>query len=419
MDSPTGTKNTTETVLTASPKKQAGAISRVNQIAREILAIVFWLYALMKVFVFDIDLFVFDKVLPEYAAFLKFKFLILIGVVAVAWLITKNKDLLIWFFYITFYPLILLFWKIPRAIFRQRSWSFAFAVTNAVISFFKSIKYNFIAGTSFLIAATIIIATSNANVLWASIAVIFVIVAMTYVNRFRAVFKPSSVFGLYRKFFSGMRKVGKQQFSLDDDMRVLSKEQFSEKQLEKYATNLQTSVLFNRFCLFTARKLQDYQKSRLNIVSDIILLLILFVFTVISFALMNYGIHKIDAATFNTLMKPDFFSFLYYSFYHLSFSSIPQIVPATSISQGLSMVESLFSLLLVSILGSLFLSVKNQKYIDELSVAIGDIEAEGESMETFIKHEYKMNSVEDALTELEKLKSGMLKLIYFLSQKME
>jgi hypothetical protein len=52
-------------------------------------------------------------------------------------------------------------------------------------------------------------------------------------------------------------------------------------------------------------------------------------------------------------------------------------------------------------------------------VAIGDIEAEGESMETFIKHEYKMNSVEDALTELEKLKSGMLKLIYFLSQKME
>jgi hypothetical protein len=83
------------------------------------------------------------------------------------------------------------------------------------------------------------------------------------------------------------------------------------------------------------------------------------------------------------------------------------------------MVESLFSLLLVSILGSLFLSVKNQKYIDELSVAIGDIEAEGESMETFIKHEYKMNSVEDALTELEKLKSGMLKLIYFLSQKME
>ena len=76
------------------------------------------------------------------------------------------------------------------------------------------------------------------------------------------------------------------------------------------------------------------------------------------------------------------------------------------------MIESFFALFLIVIFIALLISVKSQKYSEELNTAIKGIKAQGKEIENFIRDEYKINSIEDAMIELEKLKAGLTKFLY-------
>ena len=186
--------------------------------------------------------------------------------------------------------------------------------------------------------------------------------------------------------------------------------------MDKWTTSLQMSVLFNRICLFAAKKLRDYQSSGLNVVSYVLTILMLIVLTIFSFAVINYGLFKIDANLFGYSTTLNFFTFFYYSFNNLLFNSIIEISPNMPVSQTVSMIESFFALFLVVIFISLLFSIRSQRHTEELNDVIEVIKDQGKDMEGFIKDEYKINSIDDAIAELEKLKAGMTKFIYKITE---
>jgi hypothetical protein len=199
---------TKKEIVSQQPKKERGTVSKFFSLLREVIAASFWIYVLLKLFIFDIDVYLVNKYLPDYAWLLNFKFFILIGTIAIIWLVTKNKHILSWSLYILFYPVILLLWKIPFFVFKQKSWIFAFALINAVISFFKSIKYNFIVFALFLASFAVVFGFSNEKLLWPAILVLFIILSLIYIHRFILVFKPSSVFQIHMKIFSATKNYG-------------------------------------------------------------------------------------------------------------------------------------------------------------------------------------------------------------------
>lgn len=402
--------------IAARIKKEKTVVDHALTTAREVVAILFWFYVFLKLFVFDIDIFLVQEFAPNYAWLLDFKFFIFVGAIATIWLVTKSRHIILWTLYIFFYPAIVILWKFPYFVFRQKSWIFAFAVINAVISFFKSLKYNFITVAFFLVALSIIFGFSSPKLLWPSITVLIIILSMIYVHRFFLVFKPSSIFQVHIKIFSGIRKNATSSFVLEEEIKNLPVADLSEKQLEKWTTNLQTSVLFNRVCLFAAKKLRDYQNSGLNIVSYVLTILLLVVLTIFSFAAVNFGLYKINSNMFDVAGVPNFFTFFYYSFNNLLFNSIQEITPITAISQSASMLESFFALFLVAIFISLLISVRSQRHSEELNEVIAGIEEQGADMEGFIRDEYRINSIEDAMAELDKLKAGMAKFLYKITE---
>lgn len=405
--------------LHEQPKQEKWPFSYFINAIRETLAILFWTYILIKLFAFDIDVFLMSKFLPEYVWLLNLKFFILIGGIALIWLVTKNKYILSWSLYVFFYPAITFLWKIPFFIFKQRSWILAFAFINSIISFFKSIKYNFITFALFLVSLSIIFSFSNEKLLWPASAIILVFLLITYIYRFVLVFKPSSIFQVYIKIFSGIRKRGVSVFALDESIKNLPVESLDQKQMETWTANLQMSVLFNRVCLFAAKKLRDYQNSGLNVISYVLTILVLIVLTVFSFAAINYGLFKIDSGLFSYSATPNFFTFFYYSFNNLLFNSIREITPILPISQTVSMIEYFLALFLVVIFVSLVFSVRSQRHTEELNELIKEIAGQGKDMEGFIKDEYKINSIDDAMVELEKLKAGMIKFIYKITESIQ
>ena len=397
-----------KTTVSKKPDKKKTPVGYLFSGVREVIAVLFWVYVLTKLFLFDIDVVLVNKLAPEYAWLLYFKFFILIAVLAIIWLVTKNKHILSWSLFICFYPAITLFWRIPAFIFKQRSWVFAFACINVVISFFKSIKYNFVTAALFLVSLAIIFGFSNKKLLWPATVGLLIILTIIYIHRFILVFKPSSVFQMHIKIFAAMRKHGVSYLAPDQSTKNVPVANLDQKQLEKWTTNLQTSVLFNRICLFAARKLRDNQSSGLNVLSSVLTILVVIMLTVLSFAAINYGLYKIDARVFSCPSMPTVFVFFYYSFNNLVFNSIREIVPIATVTQLGSMIESFFALFLVGIFVSLLFSVRSQKYAEELNEAIEGIEKEGLAMEEFIRDEYKINSIKDAMAELEKLKAGLV-----------
>lgn len=368
--------------------------------------------------VFDFDVFLLEKFSPDYAWLLKYKFFILIGAVASIWLVTKNRHVLLWTAYIFFYPAIVLFWKIPFFVFKQKSWILAVALSDAVISFFKSIKFSFITASFFLVSLAIIFGSSNEVLLWLSITVLVVILSAVYLHRFVLLFKPSGVYQVYSKIFSWLGKVlsSSPAYELDETMTSLPVESLDEKQLEKWVTGVQTFVLFNRTCLFVARKLKAYQGSGLNVVSSVLIILVLIGLTIFSFAAVNFGLYKIDQHFFAFSAVPTFFTFFYYSFNNLLFNPIQDIVAVTPISQIGSMTEFSFALFLIAIFVSLVLSVRSQRQIDELNEVIKSLEEQGTEMEGHIRDRYKLNNIEEAMTALQKLNSIFTDLLYKITE---
>jgi hypothetical protein len=260
-----------------------------------------------------------------------------------------------------------------------------------------------------------VIFVSDQNWLSLSVLILLILSFYTYANRFIGIFKPSYIIQAYKQIFTGARKHGANLFSIDENMRELPIEKLGEKQREKWFNNLQNSLLFNLLCLFVSKKLRDYQRSGYNIVLYVFTVIILAIYTIISFAGINYGIYKISILQFQYLQTPDFFLFIYYSFNHFIFGTIQQIIPVSIVSQLVSMIEALFSILLITIFVSLFFSYKNQKYVNDLDIAIKDIEKEAESMESFIMVEYKAN-INEALAQMEKMKMNYTKFLLWLSE---
>ena len=59
------------------------SLSLPGKVLREILAVSFWFYVFVKLFIFDFDVYLATTFLPEYAWLLDLKFFILIGLIAI------------------------------------------------------------------------------------------------------------------------------------------------------------------------------------------------------------------------------------------------------------------------------------------------------------------------------------------------
>jgi hypothetical protein len=397
----------------AEAKTKVGKRTGIFWVALDLVAILFWLYAIVKVFVFDVDVHLVSLVGSQFVWLLNYKLLIILGVILVAMLVTRSFVVGFAVVYIALYPFVILFWKFPRFVWKQQSWLFAFAILNAVIGFIHSFKRDFVSGTLFLISAALILSSGNRYVLYGSSLVVFALVVFAYALVFVGAFRPSAVFQTYTKVFPIIKKGDF--LKADESVRNLPVEVMTAKELELRTNGLQNVVLYNRACLLISKKLRDYQRSGANVASYILSLVILLLFAVISFALINYALYKIDPALYHfTYSKEAFFAFVYYSSGSM-FYSANGLVPVEPLSQFVQLIQFLCALLLVVILVTVIFSLRNERYSTQLEEVIVSMEAEGRAAEARLLSEFNLDSIDSAIDALQKAKSGMIGFIIYLT----
>jgi hypothetical protein len=414
-------------IAPTEPDNQLQVVKAINSAAptqsakvlRESVAILFWLYVILKLFVFDVDVYVAQMLFPTEAWLLDFKFIILVCFAAGAVLTFRSFSIVVWIAYVGFYPLVVLFWKIPRWLYKTRSWVIAFAALNATVSFFRSIKYNLIVSALALTAVAVAFEATNVSLLWSAAVLLLLILLVTYFRRFILVFRPNLLFQIYTTAGARNRESQLTSAKLAENLKNLPVESLDDTQLKAWAASLEKPVLYNRLCLFLAKTLRTYQQSGMSFIFGVATVLTLVVGTSFVFAVINFVLFKIDPSNFDTAGTPSFFKFVYYSFNTLVFSGIKELDPATVIAQALSMTEKFLALFLIGIFAASMISVRSQRYSDQLNAVIAGLEEDGRIMESFIRDEYRMASIEEALMELEKLKASMGFILGYLTRNLE
>jgi hypothetical protein len=95
---------------------------------------------------------------------------------------------------------------------------------------------------------------------------------------------------------------------------------------------------------------------------------------------------------------------------------VKEVAPQNSISQSLWMLEAFLALFLIAILIGLLFSIKSQRNASELEELVEGLEREGREIELFIQAEYQIASIDDALAEVERLKTGLFQVLLWLTK---
>ncbi len=407
-------------------------------VVRECLAVLMWTYGIVKLFVFDIDIFFFQKFFPGYEWLVNYRLVVLLAVFSIIWLFAGNKEVIGWLLYIACYPLIIILWKIPFFVFKKGSWILAIATVDVFVSFFKSFKHSFITSSFLIVSVVLILNFSNEWLIWASVLILLFLICVIYVYRLILAFEPSSLYKAYNSFFSVARKAqaslqetfAKVQASqpqqpsaqsqpvvFDESMKDMPIESLEKTLRDQRISALQLNVFLNRICLYGARKLDDYQKSSMSIVFSSLTIIFLVILTTFIFAVVNFGLYKINKDFFVVSAAPSFFTFLYYSFNNVINNASSEISASTALSQVVRMLQGLFSLFLLVITVSLLIPATTQKHAKEIEQVIDDLEIRGESIESYIKGEFRVNNIEDAMVLLVKLEAGLADFLYKMSER--
>lgn len=274
-------------------------------------AIIFWIYVVIKLFVFDIDVFVIGIIANNLLWILDYKIFSIIFAVAFSMLIFSRWQIVKFFMFILFYPAISIIYLPLYMIWKTKSWMLLVAVVNGLAVFVNSFRLKFLMFSVFLASILVILVSLDQMLLWVAGFALVGLNCIEYISSIVSAFKMSKVIGIYKKIPDiGKKFVESKPFSekIKDLPPVC---EMNPSQLAAYRGNLQISLIVSRACLFSATILRDYKRSGFPAISGAVATLFLFIYTVVVFFAVNLAICKIDIDSFkyDEIGFPSMFTF--------------------------------------------------------------------------------------------------------------
>jgi hypothetical protein len=264
----------------------------------DVIGALVWLYVFLKLFVFDVDRAIIEQIAPNALEVLNYRFFFLLAVVALVVLIARRYW--VGLLYIVFFPFIVLFWKIPRLIYRTKSWLALLAVINVIASFVKDFKFNFVTKSLAVFCILGVLTSDRVIVLVPASVTLFALLLIAFYRNIRASFSPSQFIDLQVTFLEKVSEADGFANLVDvaQDLKQPSIKKFDEAQLRRFAGNLQNGMLAVRGVYFWAYQLERYRQSPAVSFFSFGTYAWLFVITVVTVWMFNLSMLELDPALF-------------------------------------------------------------------------------------------------------------------------
>lgn len=373
-----------------SAKKPKSRAQKIWHAIRELFAAAVWLFAFTKLFIYDADV-LFVRWIPWLRYIFQFRFFVILGALAVLWLVLGGRIYRRLIAYVVFYPLTIL-WRIVKLI--AKNWATVIVFLPAIQSFVVTFKWRFILGTLAILAALAVMIVSQRHILMFAMFVLFSYLALHYIMRVRTAFQPNSVFGnigvlvgvMWEQTLTNFRNKELRDEALIDT----NSPEFRKKHVE----NLKTLYIHNLTWSFFARKLDEVFSNRRTDLYFLWALIQTFILTVVVFAFEYFGLYKIQPTAFLSSGSTSFWSFLLFSFNAIIHAGFASLTPNSSWALLFANLETLASLLIGVIFFFVLLTSNRERYRQEIKTVIDNLSEGADQTAGFIQKEFKITMIE-------------------------
>lgn len=386
----------------------------------DLIATLFWTYVILKVFFLDVDREIVDGLFPGHDWIIDLRFLAFLGIAALSVLMVGPRKTLLGGSYVLLFPFIVVCWKLPKLLYKSKSWVSLFAVIHIVASILANVRYVVLATAAGAFAGVIVLLADNPYLLGLAMILITAMLLLALIRTLRFSAQPASFIGIQEKALSRVRKSSNlpQIAAVADELRDSQVERFNAQQQMQFLGNLQTAVLIQRLPLFWAYQLDQYRRSPVPVLFTGLAYAWLVLQAIVGLAFLNYALYKIDPNAFQYVDPPGLIVFARYAVSSLSGSEIGAIQPESGIANLLFLgATALGVIFLIGFVIGLFLSFRQKSQDAALRETIRGFKEQSRELDRQLSREYEVVSVEEALERLEELRAGLLGIITFFSSR--
>ncbi|MBU0651158.1 hypothetical protein KKC59_04530, partial [bacterium] len=162
-----------------------------KKILGEVLAPVIWIYVVAKIII-DFDAYLLYEHFPSFSWVVYCKPLFLLGIVAILYLKLGKSEFWKLVGFSMAYPFILILWRIPKALLKDKSWIGIFACLDVLAGFCKNFKWNLIMLAVVAPSFILVFSTNSKASLSIAIFVLFVFLCTHFFRIFKFSLQPTS-----------------------------------------------------------------------------------------------------------------------------------------------------------------------------------------------------------------------------------
>jgi hypothetical protein len=377
----------------------------------------FWLYAVLKIFVIDVDAKVVNAINPDAARILDYRIFFWIALLILG-VILLGKWLFVAVPYILFFPIVVLVWKIPGFFVKRRSFPLVMAAVQTGVSLFGSFRYNVVSKGIATFAVLFILVTSTRLLIIPSALYLLALLLWSYVRLFRKTFSLSTFVDAQQRAIGRVVKSGwlVTASELDEQQREASLQEFDYNTANQVAIKITTGIVINRTLYAWAYQLDRYRRQvSPALMFNGLAFFWLFLGTIFSLTLVNYGLGNIEPGQFSAEDGASLLSFTLYSFATLLLQEAGGIHAVGDVAKAVQLGAALLGLVVATgFLLNIVTTARRERDEGDLQALVATLKRRARDQEERFRAEYSV-SVEEAYQRLADLQSGLVFLLRFLT----
>lgn len=388
---------------------------RWHRVLLDILGVILWSYVFVKLFIFDVERVVLERLAPSTLPLLNYRFFFILALAIVLSIFFRKKRLQA--VYLLLFPLVVLLWRVPNSIRKAKSWIVVLGVMNLVASFFRDFRFNFVVRSFVAFSILGIVVSDAVAVIIPSAAVIagFLLVAIYRTVKFSLT--PSRFLSMQKSLIkrASDSRVIVHLTSISEDLRRSEVEKFDKDQLGTFRSNLSLALLANKSVYYWAYQLDRYRKSPVTLIFGSISYLGLYLQAIAVFSFLNLAVLKLAPHEFRFAEYPSFLQILHYSLFVGSGSALD---PEGSWALAIKIAANILGPTLLAALVIQFAIARRQLQEDvAITETVSAMKDTGAEIRSRLEAEYGV-TVEEAFSRLAKFGDNfILQAVIFLADR--
>ncbi len=383
--------------------------------------LIFWTYTLTKIFIIDIDRVIINAIDPTLVPLLDYRLLVYLSILAVLLILSKRikkkRHVILNVLYVIGYPLILIFWKLPKLAYKHRSWFATFGAINVLATAALNYRYYFVCYLTILLVTLLAFATDSRSILIAAIGALATAVGSLLLRALRLSKQKASFVVLQRTGVETILKAVGSWTTIQKSLKNPRIQRFSKGQVVKIRDKLGIGLAVVNAAHFWAYQIERYHQSGLTKVFALLSYVWLIIEISIIAAVANSALLKLAPNSFSYKSEPGFVELLYYSFNSLYNNEVEVLKPVGTVAIAAKLLTALVGLLIISIvIFYIITDLRNSRRQRDFEEASQAVRAAANTMANSLYIDYEVTPAE-AVERLQQLGGAAYLLVVEFLQK--